>query len=273
MKTRIISGIVIGIILVLTLSSGGYILGGFLLAVSEVAYFELARTLGFSENGKTSLLQIVGHISVALHYLLLMTYHDVKVFLCSILFAFFGIMIVYVLTFPRYKSVQAIEAVFSFMYAPVLLSFIYMLRIMPNGYMLVWIPFVAFVCDTFAYFTGKAFGKHKMCPILSPKKTVEGAIGGVFFSVLAGVIFAYVLQKNSGVEVNVTIQYMIITFVASIISQIGDLAASAIKRDKKIKDYGNLIPGHGGIMDRFDSVTFVAPLIYVLEVLFSIIGA
>jgi len=112
-----------------------------------------------------------------------------------------------------------------------------------------------------------AFGKHKLAPVLSPKKTIEGSIGGTLASVITGGIFGYILSTNMVHNNNLIWVFMIITFVAAIVSQIGDLAASGIKRDHGIKDYGNIIPGHGGIMDRFDSVIFVAPMIYGLAVI------
>ena len=269
MKTRVISSIVIGVILAVTLVLGGYVLGGVSLIVAQIAYYELTRALGvFEEDAKTGLLYKAGFLGIILHYALVIYIHNTKTYLFSILFVFFAVMIIYVLTFPRYKVHQAVGAVFAFIYAPVMLSFIYLLRLYENGDFLVWMPFVAWVCDSFAYLTGRAFGKHKMTPVLSPHKTIEGGIGGVFFAMIAGAIFGFIMVKVKGVENAVIFQFMCITLVAGIISQLGDLAASAIKRDRDIKDYGSLIPGHGGIMDRFDSVIFVTPFIYGLVVFF-----
>jgi phosphatidate cytidylyltransferase len=110
------------------------------------------------------------------------------------------------------------------------------------------------------------FGKHKMAPVLSPKKTIEGAVGGLLGSAVCSVILAYILKMMYPGE-DFRIQFLIIGVCGALISMIGDLAASAIKRNHNIKDYGNLIPGHGGIMDRFDSIIFTAPLIYILGVI------
>ena len=107
-------------------------------------------------------------------------------------------------------------------------------------------------------------GKHKMSPVLSPKKSVEGAVGGVVGAALLGAIYAAVVGSHLEAE-NPVITYAIICAVGALISMVGDLAASAIKRNHNIKDYGTLIPGHGGIMDRFDSVIFTAPVIYYLS--------
>lgn len=122
---------------------------------------------------------------------------------------------------------------------------------------LIWLVFLAaFGTDIMAYFVGMAIGKHKLCPHLSPKKSKEGAVGGVMGSVIFCGIFAYFVIPEMMTEC------MIISVVGSVVAQFGDLAASAFKRQMGIKDYGNLIPGHGGILDRFDSVYFTAPMIY-----------
>ena len=122
--------------------------------------------------------------------------------------------------------------------------------------------------DTCAYVAGVAFGKHKMAPVLSPKKSVEGAVGGVVGAAALGAIYAAVFSDKINLSINPVIACAIICAIGALISMIGDLAASAIKRNHDIKDYGKLIPGHGGIMDRFDSVIYVAPIIWILIQLF-----
>lgn len=122
---------------------------------------------------------------------------------------------------------------------------------------MVWIVFLcAFGADIFAYFTGYFFGKHKLCPEISPKKTVEGAIGGVLGSMLLCGIFGYFIYPDE------FLHCLIIGAFGSVFSMLGDLIASVFKRKMGIKDYGNLIPGHGGVLDRFDSVIFTAPFVY-----------
>ena len=122
----------------------------------------------------------------------------------------------------------------------------------------------SWICDTCAYFVGVAIGKHKMSPKLSPKKSIEGAIGGIAGSAIVGALYAYFIVEKVIAHQQITWVFVLISAVGAIISQIGDLAASAIKRNHDIKDYGKLIPGHGGVMDRFDSVIFTAPMIYLL---------
>ncbi len=128
--------------------------------------------------------------------------------------------------------------------------------------LLVWLIFLsAYGTDIMAYFTGYFLGKHKLCPKISPKKTIEGAVGGVLGSIVLCGIFGYIFEPT------LFVHCMIIACLGGVISQFGDLTASIFKRKMGIKDYGNLIPGHGGIMDRFDSVLFTAPLVYYYIVL------
>ena len=118
--------------------------------------------------------------------------------------------------------------------------------------------------DTFAYCTGMLIGKHKMTPLLSPKKTIEGAIGGLVGTALLGVLYGFLIANKLRLDFNPMVIFPIVCVVGGVISMIGDLAASAIKRNFDIKDYGTLIPGHGGILDRFDSIIIVAPIVYLL---------
>lgn len=127
---------------------------------------------------------------------------------------------------------------------------------------MVWLIFItAFGTDIMAYFTGYAIGKNKLAPKISPKKTIEGSIGGILGSVIFCAIFGYFVIPR------LLIHCIILGVLGGVISQIGDLTASIFKRKMGIKDYGNLIPGHGGILDRFDSVLFTAPMVYYYIVL------
>jgi len=174
-----------------------------------------------------------------------------------------------VLTYPKYESNHAVYSFFGFCYMPVLFSFIYLTRNLADGVYLVWLIFIASsVCDTFAYFTGMAFGKHKLAPVLSPKKSIEGSIGGTIFATAIGSFYGYLVKDYLSSDENVVLAFSIICLVGAIVSQIGDLAASAFKRNFNIKDYGKLIPGHGGIMDRVDSMLFAAPMVYIIFYLF-----
>ena len=126
----------------------------------------------------------------------------------------------------------------------------------------------AWIADTGAYFSGVALGKHKLCPEISPKKTIEGFIGGILttgivYAVAFGVRFGFIVQ-------NVLIAF-ILGIVCAVIGTLGDLSASMVKRQIGFKDYGNIMPGHGGLMDRFDSVLFVLPTFYAFIAVIGII--
>ena len=152
---------------------------------------------------------------------------------------------------------------FGIFYVEILLDFIVLImNNFPDGHKLVWLVFIiAFMTDTFAYFSGYLFGKHKLIPNVSPKKTIEGSIGGILGSTISCLIFGHIFNLNM-------VLMLILGSIGSIIAQIGDLFASSIKRYVGIKDYGNLIPGHGGILDRFDSVILVTPFVYSAIIFF-----
>ena len=176
----------------------------------------------------------------------------------AIIISMILILFVYVFGYPKYRAEQVMAAFFGMVYVAVMLSFIYLTRNLPDGKFLVWLIFLcSWGCDTCAYCVGMLIGKHKMAPVLSPKKSIEGAVGGVVGAALLGVIYAAATQGKMA-------EYALICAVGALISMVGDLAASALKRNQNIKDYGKLIPGHGGILDRFDSVIITAPVIYYL---------
>ena len=154
---------------------------------------------------------------------------------------------------------------FGLFYVAMMLSFVYQTRMLPqDGGVIVWLIFLSsWGCDTCAYCVGMLIGKHKMAPKLSPKKSIEGGVGGILGAALLGALFALAMNHWAGADV-VVWECALICGAGGAISQIGDLAASAIKRNHDIKDYGKLIPGHGGILDRFDSVIFTAPVIFYL---------
>lgn len=177
-------------------------------------------------------------------------------------------MLIYVFTFPKYEFVNIAYAFTGFVYVVIFMSFTFLIRCLSNGQFVFWLIFISsWVCDTFAYLVGMTIGKHKLAKILSPKKSIEGAIGGIAGSILVAFLYGYFIEHRLLGGINHASIYMIICAFGAIVSQIGDLTASGIKRNHEIKDYGQLIPGHGGILDRFDSVIFVAPAIYLLAVI------
>ena len=275
MKQRVISGVIIAALIVGAGLLGGYVLAALIMVCSMIGFQELVRATGVLEAGLTGFSLVIA----AAYYLGLMAVQarlsadpQQMVFASDfyttiiIIAAFLGLMTIYVLTFPRFRSEQVMAAFFSFIYAPVLMAYVYRARVLPYGIFMYALIFVcSSVCDTCALAAGMAFGKHKMAPVLSPKKTIEGAVGGLIGSAVCSVIVAY-LVKLVDPSADLRLQFLIIGIFGALISMIGDLAASAIKRNHNIKDYGDLIPGHGGIMDRFDSIIFTAPIIYILGV-------
>ena len=254
-KTRLISGIVLVLIALLTICTGNIVLFMTLLAVSLIGTQELYKAMKVREEHFT-LLEIAGYIGIIGYYLCLLLAPEYQ--LMELIGALVLLMFVYVFTFPKYHAEQIMAAMFGVIYVGVMLSFIYQTRCLDGGAYHVWLIFISsWGCDTCAYWVGIMMGKHKMTPELSPKKTKDGAVGGILGAALLGAIYGAVTGGTVWV-------YALICAVGGMISIIGDLSASAIKRNQGIKDYGDLIPGHGGILDRFDSVIFTAPNIYFL---------
>ena len=154
---------------------------------------------------------------------------------------------------------------------PFMLTALVRLRSSENGCFLILIPFVlAFLSDTGAYFAGRAFGKHKLAPVISPNKTVEGVVGGMAGAIIGMLLYCLALDLAFDFQVNY-IYGLLYGLMGSLAAVFGDLSFSAVKRQTGIKDYGNLIPGHGGILDRFDSMSVVAPLTEALMVLIPVL--
>lgn len=261
-KTRLLSGIVLVIVLIVTVGYGGNLLFAFLGIISLIGLTELYKVVEVQKKA----LGTAGYLAAIVYYGLLLTGHMEYMTMLSILFLIL-VMAVYVFTFPAYRAEQVMTVFFGFFYVAVMLSFVYQTRMLADGGVVVWLIFLSsWGCDTCAYCVGMLIGKHKMAPKLSPKKSIEGGVGGVLGAALLGALFSLAMNHWAQAEVSPAF-YALICGIGGIISQIGDLAASAIKRNHEIKDYGKLIPGHGGILDRFDSVIFTAPVIYYLTVL------
>lgn len=258
-KTRLISGILLVAAALLTIITGGAVLWTVLLCISVIGAEELYRAMDVHKNG-FGLLETAACLGILLYYgaaaLDFGRYGMMAVILALIL-----ILFVYVFTYPKYDARQIAAAFLGIVYVAVMLSYIYLTRNLENGHFIVWLIFLcSWGCDTCAYCVGMLIGKHKMAPVLSPKKSVEGAVGGVIGAALLGVAYAAATKGPMA-------EYGVICAAGALISMVGDLAASAVKRNQGIKDYGKLIPGHGGILDRFDSVIITAPVIYYMAVL------
>ena len=267
-RTRLISGIILVILALVFIISGGPLLWAVSLAISLMGLMELYRVFQIHKT----MLGVLGYILVAFYYVLLLGENMGKLHINGMLYLMI-VMMTFLLTmvwkYPRYHSNQVMQAVFGIFYVGVMFSFLYQTRMLVNGTYTVWLIFISsWGCDTCAYCVGKLIGKHKMSPVLSPKKSVEGAIGGVLGTMLLTYIYASVFSAQMGITQTNVWMLSLISAVGALISMVGDLTASAIKRNYDVKDYGKLIPGHGGILDRFDSVIFTAPVIYFMAYYF-----
>lgn len=258
--TRLLSGIVLLAVLIAVIVTGGNVLLAFTALISLIGLFELYRAVKLEKT----LPALIGYLAgVFYEVLLFLDYgeHQMTLFLVFFLL----LMAVYVLSYPKYVFEQIAGIFLGFFYVIVMLSYLYQVRMTAGGAYLVWLVVIsAWGSDTFAYCAGRLFGKHKLPSLLSPKKTIEGCIGGVVGAGLLGLVYALIFKEHITAVANAVVVFPIACAIGSVIAQIGDLCASAVKRNHEIKDYGRLIPGHGGIMDRFDSVIFTAPVVYLL---------
>lgn len=263
-KTRLLSGIVLVILALIVIISGGYVTLFSLLGISFIGMFELYRVFKLEKTP----LAYISYAMAILFYASLLFAEVVEPMALVMLFLIL-LMFVYVFSYPKYEAKDVMAIFFGLFYVAVMLSYVYQIRVLENGVYLAFLIFIcSWGCDTSAYCVGVLFGKHKMAPVLSPKKSIEGAVGGVVGTALLTVIYTSVFRAQMGLETRDIVILAIISAVAALISMVGDLTASAIKRNYDIKDYGTLIPGHGGIMDRFDSMMITAPIIYYLAVYF-----
>jgi len=252
MKQRVLSGLLM-LPLLAVVYFGGYILlvGCFVIGVMGVReFFSGFRAADIHPSGAIAYISAAG--LYAIHILSLGAGFNMLWFFAVVLTSF-----LYMFDIAKRKIFDGIVTLTGIFYV---IYFSYHVALVEgiSGYsLMVWLVFItAFGTDIMAYFTGMAIGKNKLCPNISPKKTFEGAIGGVLGSVVFCGVFGYFFAPE------IIIHCLIIGGVGGIISQLGDLTASVFKRHLGIKDYGNLIPGHGGILDRFDSVLFTAPMVY-----------
>ena len=257
-KTRLLSGIVLVIVLVVTVGIGGPLLYGILLSASLIGLTELYKVVKIQDHA----LGVVGYLA-AIGYYVLIDLNRMEYAVPLFILLLMLVMAVYVFAYPKFRAEQVTMAFFGVFYVAVMLSFVYQTRELPDGGVMVWLIFLSsWGCDTCAYCVGMLLGKHKLAPVLSPKKSIEGAVGGVVGAALLGLLYASLFGHEMTDVANPHLACAAACGIAAVISQIGDLAASAIKRNHEVKDYGHLIPGHGGVLDRFDSMLFTAPAIY-----------
>ena len=259
-KHRLISGVILVVLALIFIITGGYLLLAVCGIISLIGLRELYKVFKIEKT----LLGHIGYIATVVFYLNLVFgfIPEMMMFAIALLIV---CMCAYVFRYPKFHASQVMAAFFGVFYVAVMISYVYQTRSLTGGLFLVWLIFLcSWGCDTCAYCVGMLIGKHKMAPVLSPKKSVEGAIGGVIGAAVLAVIYGLVFKGAMGADRQTIVMMAIICAAGALLSMVGDLAASAIKRNYEIKDYGKLIPGHGGILDRFDSVIFTAPVIFYL---------
>lgn len=251
---RTISGALMLIISFICIYFKGYALVGYTMAIAVLCLIELFRTF------KLNNIFLICH-SMLFSMAMLYSIGTSNKGLVLIFFAlYFLVVSIYYLFFNKINIENLGKLLFSFIYITVPMGVF--LRLGETN--LLWVVFfISWGTDTFAYLFGMIFGKHKLYPSISPKKTVEGSLGGIFGSlILLNLFNFYILKFN--------IVFIIFSgIVLSIVAQLGDLFASKIKREIGIKDFSNIIKGHGGFLDRFDSIIFVTPLVYILFYIFG----
>ncbi len=233
---------------------GGIYLKGFILAISIMALWEFYNALREKELKP---IRGVGYILLIIYYLL---NNNFEYMMYIIVIATLILLILPVINL-KYTFVDVSLTVLGFIYCGILFSFVYLINAKPKGEFLVWIIFIgSWLSDTAAYYCGKNFGKHKLSPKVSPKKTIEGSLGGLIGATIFTGVFGIIIQHYTNIMP--IYNYFLIGALCGLFGQLGDLVASSIKRYVGIKDYSNLIPGHGGILDRFDSIIFSATVVF-----------
>ena len=266
MKTRIISSLIMLPLLVLVLL-GGVPLYCAIAVISFIAMYEFYK--GF-ESMDIHPVRIAGYVFGAILLAVVFIYlfrgadrEQLATGLMVWLFLTVAVSLALSLFLKDCGIMDSVATITGVVYLPFFFVHVALIDGLPEHSNMKWLVFItAFCTDIFAYFAGMLFGKHKLCPDISPKKTIEGSIGGIAGSTCISAVFGALVypQHVAGC--------VAIGVIGSVFAQCGDLIASSFKRKMGIKDYGNLIPGHGGILDRFDSVLLTAPLIYYYIVLF-----
>ncbi|SFH49555.1 phosphatidate cytidylyltransferase [Tindallia magadiensis] len=238
-----------------------------LVALFIVSLLCLKEFYAAVQSTELKLMMNIGCLFSFLFYTSLYYTLDISNALPLLILTTISMLSIQVISNYTYSIVDIGIVLFSIIYIPLTISHLFLIErlLLPHSIWLVFI--IAWCCDTFAYFTGLAIGKHKLCPSISPKKTIEGAFGGIVGSMVGCFLFSYFVMPEY------ICVYTIMGLVGAFLSQLGDLSASIIKRFFSIKDFGNIFPGHGGVLDRFDSILFTAPFVfYYLQLINQVIS-
>ena len=262
MAKRVITSLVLLPFLLFFVVMGGWYLKAAVAVIMILAEDEICTAL----SKKRSAPHFVAYAFTLLFIVFVRPEMGVIVFFSVIVLLMLVLAAMLVFGYEKISVTDCFTAFFSFFYVAVMISTVFLVRMGSHGDVFVWLIFIsAWGCDTGALFVGKAFGKHKLAPKLSPKKSVEGAIGGTLIATGIAAIYAAIISNFYQIDdINFLLFSVVTVFFASISGQIGDLTASAIKRHANIKDFGKIFVGHGGIMDRFDSIVLSAPTVFLV---------
>jgi len=269
LKTRIIVALsLLPLLLVIVLACPIWSTALLVAAMSVVAVFEFLHTTGFVRHNRI----LVYSMAMAVFVVACSYFEADRLVFASAAFIYFMLLFLELLAAHAQLSFAAVGlAAFSAIVVPYAFSALVRILSMEHGRFLIIVSFIlAFTADSGAYFAGRFFGRHKLAPVISPKKTVEGLVGGVISCVIFMVIYSLVLRFCFDFKVSY-FAAVIYGIVGSLASVVGDLVFSVAKRQTGIKDYGKLMPGHGGVLDRFDSTVVVAPLTELLLLLIPIL--
>jgi phosphatidate cytidylyltransferase len=266
MGIRIISALLGIPLLIAVLYYGNWI---FTLAVAIVCVIGMHEFYGALGKSQTKPFGRVGYIAGLVLILTIGFYGEsAAILLPAILICCTIACFIMMILSKTARIIDLAVTILGIVYVSVFGSLLLMIRMGSYGQYFIWLVFLlAWLGDTFAYFIGINLGRHKLCPEISPKKSVEGAIGGLIGSVIGAFVFGAAIGKSTGIGFN-WVHYLVIGAGGGLLAQMGDLSASLIKRAAGVKDFGNIIPGHGGILDRFDSILFTAPIVYYYMRLF-----
>ena len=259
MKQRLISAFFGILILILVLFSSQSVFDVIVAIISAMAIYEVVNAIGLKEYKlmKYTALLMPAVLTLASCY----SYESIS----PCVYLFVAVFLILML-FNHKKYTFAKTAMFITVSVMLSVSFLHvgMIRKLDNSNLDLLVLLIGcWITDSCAYFAGYFLGKHKLAPTISPKKTIEGSVGGVVGVIVILIAYAYVAANIMNVGVNIY-SVILVGVICGIFSQLGDLCASVIKRENDVKDFGNIMPGHGGVMDRFDSFLFVAPIVYYI---------
>jgi len=258
LKTRIWTGVIGLPLLIIILYLGGFVL---VIGVSVLAFvgtMEYTRAINRLIRPKINVILMI-FLSIMLMVTIKLDYY----FLMPVLLVAVIIIFCYEILSGHVGIQRSSATLMGLIYVPIMFGHLFLFETINKGVYYMWLIFViAFTTDTAAYFVGKSIGNRKIAPLISPKKTIAGSVGGVVIAALSTILYGTILSSYFSFVLPWYL-YLIVGVFGSIAGQCGDLTASMIKRKAKIKDFGTILPGHGGILDRFDSILFIIPLIYI----------